>query len=106
MGWHILRTVRGDTWRPSFSSSSLAIHSCPQVGLSRAIWRISACRDVVQRHEDGIIADHNPRCSPLCTRWALKWGGDAQLLGQYLRATNYDKLSDMLYLLLHRARNS
>ncbi len=33
------------------------------------------------------------RGSPLCTRWALKQRGDAQLFSQFLRATNCDKLS-------------
>ncbi len=36
-----LRTVRGETRRPSFSSSSLAIRSSPQIGFSVAIRRIS-----------------------------------------------------------------
>ena len=39
-----LRTVRGDTRRPSLSNSSLAMRSSPQDGLSRAIRRMSACR--------------------------------------------------------------
>ena len=38
------RTVRGDTRRPSFNKSALAMRSCPQVGFSRAIRRIRACR--------------------------------------------------------------
>src|SRR5688572_29360194 len=39
-----LRTVLGDTRRPSLSNSSLAMRSWPQVGFSRAIRRMRACR--------------------------------------------------------------
>src|SRR5215831_16331947 len=35
-----------------------------------------------------------PRCSPLDTRWTLKWRGDDQRLSQCLRATKCDKLSE------------
>ena len=35
------RMARGDTWRASFSSSSLAIRSSPHEGLSRAIFQMS-----------------------------------------------------------------
>ena len=38
-----LRTVCGETRRPSLSRSSLAMRRWPQVQLSRAICRISAC---------------------------------------------------------------
>jgi len=34
------------------------------------------------------------RGSRLCRRWALQWSEDGQLLGQYLRATKVDKLSE------------
>src|SRR5215510_10036944 len=34
------------------------------------------------------------RGTRLCRRWALKWREDGQLLGQCLRATKCDKLSD------------
>ena len=36
-----LRTVRGETRRPSFNSNSLAIRSSPQIGFSVAMRRIS-----------------------------------------------------------------
>jgi len=36
-----LRTVRGETRRPSFNSNSLAMRSSPQVGFSVAMRRIS-----------------------------------------------------------------
>jgi hypothetical protein len=36
----------------------------------------------------------HPRGSPLYTRWALEWRGDDPRLSQFLRATNYDKLSE------------
>ena len=39
-----------------------------------------------------------PRCSPLDTRWTLKWRGDAQRLSQFLRTTNYEKLSESISL--------
>jgi len=34
------------------------------------------------------------RGSRLCKRWALRWREDGALLGQYLRATKSDTLSD------------
>jgi len=37
------------------------------------------------------------RGSRLCTRWALQWREDGQLLGQCLRPTKCDKLSDKSY---------
>jgi hypothetical protein len=37
------------------------------------------------------------RYEPIGTRWALKWRGDGQLLGQCVRATKCDTLSDPLY---------
>jgi hypothetical protein len=42
-----LRTVRGETRRPSLSRSSLAIRRWPQVRLSRAICRMSPCNGIV-----------------------------------------------------------
>ena len=47
------RTVRGDTRRPSLSSSSLAMRSWPHVGLSWAIWRMSACNSAGIRGRPG-----------------------------------------------------
>src|SRR4029453_8044271 len=38
------------------------------------------------------------RGSRLCRRWALKWREDGELLGQCLRATKCDKLSEAAYL--------
>ena len=38
-----LRTVRGETWIPTFSSSSLAMRSLPQRGFSRAMRRMRRC---------------------------------------------------------------
>src|SRR6266852_8060709 len=43
------RTVRGETWMPSFTNSSLAIRSSPHAGFSPAILRISA------RNSTGIL---------------------------------------------------
>ena len=37
------KAARGDTRRPSLSNSALAMRSWPHVGLSCAIWRMSAC---------------------------------------------------------------
>ena len=37
-------TLRGETWIPSFSISSLAIRSCPQLGFSADILRINSWR--------------------------------------------------------------
>jgi hypothetical protein len=44
-----LPTVRGETWIPSFSFNSLAMCHSPQVGFSRAIWRIKAWRSFGRR---------------------------------------------------------
>lgn len=38
-----LRTVRAETWMPSFSSNSLAMRSSPQRGFSVAMRRINPC---------------------------------------------------------------
>jgi hypothetical protein len=68
---------------------TLALTAC-SVGLNRVAQFIAVC----SRSKSVYMGtSRHPRCSPLCTRWALKWRGDGQLIGQCLRATKYDKLS-------------
>src|SRR5438270_6192073 len=59
---------------------------------------IAVCR----RSQSGYMGTRrHPRGSPLYTRWTLKWRGDDQSLSQFLRATNYDKLSEERLIPLH-----
>jgi hypothetical protein len=39
----------------------------------------------------------HPSGAPLCTRWALPWGGDDPLLSPYVRATHEDTLRVCAY---------
>ena len=65
------------------------------VSQTRVAQFIAVCR----RSQSGYMGTRrHPRGSPLYTRWTLKWRGDDQSLSQFLRATNYDKLSECLNL--------
>src|SRR5262249_9372615 len=50
---------------------------------------------ITSKVEDGGHDPRRPRRGArLCRRWALQWREDGQLLGQYLRTTKCEKLSD------------
>jgi hypothetical protein len=67
-------------------------------GPSRVAQFIAVCR----RSKSGSMGTRrHPRGSPLYTRWALEWRGDDPRLSQFLRATNYDKLSGLSLLPHH-----
>src|SRR2546422_4892253 len=58
-------------------------------------YRFAQFRAVCRRSKMVAIGTRSARRgSRLCRRWAPKWREEGQLLGQYLRATKCDKLSD------------